>query len=106
MHLDAAPPRLSALSRAEFAEFNKQVLRDPIQILQYFSPPLTMLNCRTAASVRNGLGTFGFAAVDVQHGVLRRVAGRLQLVFVRVRQSGCRKYDASAGSFIASSLRP
>ncbi len=89
VHLDAAPPRLSALSRAEFAEFNKQVLRDPIQILQYFIPPSTILNCWTAASVRNGLGTFGLAAADVQHGVLRRVAGGRQLVFVCVCQCGC-----------------
>jgi hypothetical protein len=27
VHLEPAPPRLSALSRAEFAEFNKQVSR-------------------------------------------------------------------------------
>ena len=89
VHLDAAPPRLAALSRAEFAEFNKQVLLDSIQILEYFIRPLMKRNCWTAASMRNGLGALGFAAADVQYGVLRRVAGRQQLVFLYVCQCGC-----------------
>jgi hypothetical protein len=69
VHLEAAPPRLSALSRAEFAEFNKQVAVCGHCIMR------AIIRARAAASVRDGFGALGCAAVDVQHRVFRRASG-------------------------------